>query len=124
MSPIDNGVGVSSEQWRGGDRPGLQQYNERIIVQMIRRIGGRPKAEIARITGLNPQTVSVTVNRMLDDGLLIKAEKLRGKVGQPSTLICLNPDGAYSLGVKIGRRTLDVRLMDLDGRISRRIRHA
>jgi predicted NBD/HSP70 family sugar kinase len=64
------------------------------------------------------------VNRMLADGLLIKAEKLRGKVGQPSTLICLNPDGAYSVGVKIGRRTLDVLLMGLDGRILRRIRHA
>jgi predicted NBD/HSP70 family sugar kinase len=124
MHSIGSDGGAPNEQWRGGDRSGLRQYNERIIVQVIRRVGARPKAEIARITGLSPQTVSVLVNRMLADGLLIKAEKLRGKVGQPSTLICLNPDGAYSVGVKIGRRTLDVLLMGLDGRILRRIRHA
>jgi predicted NBD/HSP70 family sugar kinase len=107
---------------RGGDRSGLRQYNERLIVQAIRRTGGLPKAEIARQTGLSPQTISVVVNRMLDDGLLVKSDKLRGRVGQPSTMIQLNPRAARSIGVKIGRRNLDILLMDLTGGIIGRVR--
>jgi predicted NBD/HSP70 family sugar kinase len=38
-------------------------------------------------------------------------------------LIRLNPDGAYAVGVKIGRRSLDILLMDLVGGISCRARH-
>ena len=106
----------------GGDRSGVRQHNERIIMQAIRRAGALPKADIARLTGLSPQAISVIVNHLLDEGLLIKTEKRRGKVGKPSTLIRLNPDGAHAVGVKIGRRSLDVLLMDLAGGISRRTR--
>lgn len=107
---------------RGGERSGVREQNERLIMQAIRRAGALPKADIARLTGLSPQAISVIVNHLLDDGLLIKTEKRRGKVGQPSTLIRLNPDGAHAVGVKIGRRSLDVLLMDLAGGISRRTR--
>ncbi len=111
-------------EMRGGDRSGARQYNERLIMQVIRRAGGLPKADVARSTGLSPQTVSVIVNRLLDEELLVKTDKVRGKVGQPSTLIRLNPEGAGSIGVKIGRRSLDILLMDLAGGISRRTRHS
>ena len=111
-------------EMRGGDRSGARQYNERLIMQVIRRAGGLPKADVARSTGLSPQTVSVIVNRLLDEELLVKTDKVRGKVGQPSTLIRLNPDGAGSIGVKIGRRSLDILFMDLAGGISCRTRQS
>ena len=111
-------------EMRGGDRSGARQYNERLIMQVIRRAGGLPKADVARSTGLSPQTVSVIVNRLLDETLLVKTDKVRGKVGQPSTLIRLNPNGAGSIGIKIGRRGLDILLMDLAGGISRRTRQS
>ena len=63
----------------GGDRSGVRQHNERIIMQAIRRAGALPKADIARLTGLSPQAISVIVNHLLDEGLLIKTEKRRGK---------------------------------------------
>ncbi|MBY6261108.1 ROK family transcriptional regulator [Azospirillum sp. 412522] len=73
------------------------------------------KAEIARETGLSGQAASVIVNRLLEDGLLVKLDKVRGQVGQPSTPIAPNPDGAYSLGVKIGRRSVEAILINLLG---------
>ncbi|AWK85802.1 hypothetical protein DEW08_00805 [Azospirillum thermophilum] len=73
------------------------------------------KAEIARETGLSGQAASVIVNRLLEDGLLVKLDKVRGQVGQPSTPIAPNPEGAYSLGVKIGRRSVEAILINLLG---------
>jgi predicted NBD/HSP70 family sugar kinase len=114
---------LSPADLRGGDRSGLRQYNERVIMHVIRRAGGLPKAEIARMIGLSPQAVSVNVNRMLAEGLLVKTTRLKGKVGHPSTVIQLNREGAFAVGVSIGRRSLDILRMDLDGGISRRVRH-
>jgi predicted NBD/HSP70 family sugar kinase len=40
---------------------------------------------------------------------------VRGKVGQPSVPLSLNPDGAYSVGVQVGRRNLELLVADFCG---------
>ncbi|MEE3099754.1 MAG: ROK family transcriptional regulator, partial [Pseudomonadota bacterium] len=100
---------------RGGDTRKLRAYNERMIVQAIRSFGPLSKAEIARATGLSAQAAAVIVNALLEDGLLIKTPKVRGRVGQPQTPLALNPRGAFSLGVKIGRRSVEALVIDFLG---------
>jgi len=99
---------------RGGNQIGVKQYNERLILSLIREAGSLPKADIARITRLSSQTVTIIVNRLLKDGILRKKEVIRGRIGQPSTPIEIAPDGALSIGVKIGRRSLDLLAMSFD----------
>ena len=54
---------------------------------------------------------------------LVRVEgKRSGQRGQPATLIALNPDGAYSIGVKLGRRSVEALLVDFCGRIMERRR--
>ena len=54
-------------QSRGGDQLGLRAYNKRMILNLIRQSGALPKAEIARLTGLSAQAVSVIVNALLKE---------------------------------------------------------
>ncbi len=107
-------------QPRGSSQGGLRQYNERVVLQAIRLHGALPGAEIARLTHLTAQTVSMITKRLIDDGLLRKGAPQRGKVGQPSVPLGLNPDGAYAIGVKVGRRSLDVLLVDFAGQVRQR----
>lgn len=100
---------------RGGDTTGLRVYNERLIMNALRRAGALSKAEIARETGLSGQAASVIVSRLVDEGLVVKRDKVRGQVGQPSTPIAPNPVGAFSLGIKIGRRSIEAILVNLNG---------
>ena len=102
---------------RGGDSTGLRAYNERLMIAAIRQAGALSKAEIARTTGLSGQAATVIVNSLLDDGLLVKREKVRGRIGKPFTPVALNPEGAFSLGVKIGRRSLEALLVDFSGAV-------
>ena len=74
-----------------------------------------PKAEIARLTHLTAQTVQIIIARLEADDLVRKRAPVRGKVGQPSVPMALNPDGAFSIGIKIGRRSLDMLLVDFTG---------
>ncbi|HSI58006.1 MAG TPA: ROK family transcriptional regulator [Ideonella sp.] len=105
---------------RGSSQGGLRQYNERVVLQAIRLHGALPGAEIARLTHLTAQTVSMITKRLIEEGLLLKGAPQRGKVGQPSVPLALNPDGAFSIGVKVGRRSLDVLLVDFEGRVRER----
>src|SRR5262245_36464465 len=102
---------------RGGSQSGVRLYNERLVLSLIRRYGSLPKAEIARISGLSAQTASVIVKQLEADGLLLRQRPQRGRIGQPPVPLSLNPDGAYSIGLKVGRRSADLVLIDLMGRV-------
>jgi predicted NBD/HSP70 family sugar kinase len=106
---------------RGTHQPGLRAYHARLLLSLIRRHGSLPKAEIARRTGLSPQTISVIVRELEADGLVTKEKPQRGKVGQPLVPFSLNPDGAYFIGLKIGRRSGDLLLLDLAGHVRSKI---
>ncbi|ROZ61898.1 ROK family transcriptional regulator, partial [Ramlibacter sp. WS9] len=102
---------------RGSNQVGMRQFNERVVLQAIRLQGSCPKAEIARLTQLTAQTVQLIIGRLEADGLVHKLTPVRGKVGQPSVPMALNPDGAFSIGVKIGRRSMDMLLVDFNGQV-------
>jgi predicted NBD/HSP70 family sugar kinase len=102
---------------RGTTQSGVRLYNERLVLSLIRQHGQLPKAEIARLTGLSAQTVSVIVRQLEGEGLLSRRKPQRGKVGQPLVPFELNPDGAFSIGLKVGRRSGDLMLLDLAGRV-------
>ncbi len=104
----------------GSNHVGMRQFNERIVLQAIRLHGALPKADVARLTRLSSQTASVIINGLLEDGLVVKQERVRGRIGQPSVPIALNPDGAFTLGIKVGRRSLDVLAMDFVGQVRHR----
>jgi predicted NBD/HSP70 family sugar kinase len=106
---------------RGTTQNGVRLYNERLALSLIRRHGSLPKAEIARLTGLSAQTVSVIVRQLETDQLLIKETPKRGKVGQPLVPFSLNPEGAFSIGLKVGRRSGDLILLDLTGKVRRKV---
>jgi predicted NBD/HSP70 family sugar kinase len=106
---------------RGSNHVGMRQFNERIVLQAIRHHGAIAKADLARVTQLSSQTVAIIVGRLLDDGLLIKQDKVRGKIGQPSVPLSLNPQGAFSVGIQVGRRNLELLVADFMGQAVERL---
>ena len=106
---------------RGTNQSGTRLYNERLLLSLARRHRSLPKAEMARLTGLSPQTVSVIVNRLEAEGLLVRQELQRGRVGQPSVPYALNAESVLSVGLKIGRRSTDLVLVDFVGKVHQRI---
>lgn len=101
----------------GANQHGVRDHNERLILTMIQRLGPLPGSEIAKAAGLSPQTVSVILRSLESDGLLRKGEPQRGRVGKPSTPMTLAPDAAFAVGLKIGRRSADYVLTDINGTI-------
>lgn len=117
---IDAGKAASMDAFhglRGTNQSGMRAYNERLVLSILRRRGALAKTDIARMTGLSAQTVSVIMRSLEADGFLRRGEPIRGKVGQPSIPMSLSEDGAYFFGLKIGRRSADLVLIDFVGNI-------
>ncbi len=117
-------IGVEAEETaapgeRGTNQAGMRAQNERLVLSLVRRRGQLAKTDIARLTGLSAQTVSVIMRKLEADRLLRRGEPQRGKVGQPSVPLSLEPEGAFFLGAKIGRRSLDLVTVDFAGAIRR-----
>ncbi len=106
----------------GANQVRVRAYNERLVMSLVRRHGSLSKAEIARRSGLSAQTVTVIMRALEAEGLLVRGAPMRGKVGQPSVPMLLNPDAVYSFGLKIGRRSADLVMMDFVGGIRRQVR--
>ncbi|CAM4167643.1 ROK family transcriptional regulator [Palleronia rufa] len=107
----------AQRQMLGSNQSGVRAHNERLVLSLLRRHGPLAKAEIARLTRLSAQTVSVIMRALEADGMLLRDSPRRGRVGQPSVPLRLDPDGAYFFGATIGRRYVDLVLVDMLGRI-------
>jgi predicted NBD/HSP70 family sugar kinase len=117
-------VAVAATNVGGANQAGVRLYNERLLLSLVRRFGPLSKIEVARLTGLSVQSTSAIMNRLQADGLLKREAPLRGRVGQPTIPMSLDPEGAYSFGLKIGRRSCELVLVDFRGAIRQRAHRA
>lgn len=120
-SPIGS---LAASNTGGANQAGVRLYNERLLLSLVRRFGPLSKIEVARLTGLSVQSTSAIMNRLQVDGLLKREAPLRGRVGQPTIPMSIDPEGAFSFGLKIGRRNCDLVLIDFRGAIRRRARRS
>ncbi len=102
---------------RGTNQSGMRDHNERLVLSLVRKHGALAKSDIARMTGLSAQTVSVIMRGLEEEGLLERGQPVRGRVGQPSIPMSLAAEGAFFFGLKVGRRSADLVLTDFRGRL-------
>lgn len=104
-----------SRHLKGSNLTNVRDVNERLILHLLRMNGRMSKAEATRMTGLSANAVSVIFRALEADGLLLRGEPIRGRIGQPSVPMWLNPSAAHYVGLKIGRRSQDIVLVNFAG---------
>lgn len=115
MSEVSSNTATST--LRGSNQAGVRAHHERVLLSLVRLHRTMHKIDMARLSGLSMQTVSIIVNQLTEDGLLLKGAPQRGRVGQPSIPYSLNPEGALALGINVARRSADLHLIDFAGRV-------
>jgi predicted NBD/HSP70 family sugar kinase len=96
-------------------------FNQAALLEAIRRGGGTvTRADLARVTGLSPQTVTNAVRRLLETGLVAEESVQRragAGPGRPGTTLDIVPDSKYAIGVHLDPATVVVVLLDLGGTV-------
>ncbi len=104
-------------QQKGSNSSGIRRFNERLILSMLSKHGSLSKTELAAHTNLTKQAVMRIVNELSDQNLIILESKRVSGKGRPSEMYTLDPNGAFSIGVMVGRREIKIVLMDIAGHI-------
>lgn len=79
----------------------IRQLNRRALLSHIRYEGAQSRSALGPALALSPAAVSSVVNDLLSEGLLIEAESTTrdGRKGRPISLLTLNANAAYALGI-------------------------
>lgn len=88
---------------------------DRRIVQTVRHYGPLSRAELARRLDLSKPTVSVTVESLLQQGMLHEVGRGQLPAGRSPRLLAFNARYAVVAGVDLGASNLRLCLADLDG---------
>ena len=97
----------------------MRRHNRSLVLRYIRE-RGCSRAEIARRTGLTRAAISVLVDELLQENILLEgAAEAKGAVGRRATRLSLNPEAFYILGVSITRGVSTLGLADFRGTLLR-----
>ncbi|RLQ89400.1 ROK family transcriptional regulator [Notoacmeibacter ruber] len=106
---------------KGSNQSILRAHNERLVLTLLRNHGALSKSQIAKMTGLSAQAAGVIMGHLEAEGFLRRESPRRGRVGQPSVPMSVLAEGAYFLGLKIGRRVTEMVLIDFHGKPVRQV---
>ena len=115
---------MSSIAQRGTNQLDLRSYNERLLLQLVRRQGEMTKAEATRASGLSANATSVIFRELERNGLVLRGDRIHGRIGQPSTPMRINPDAHKYVTLKIGRRSVELAVINFVGEILSKRREA
>ncbi|WP_250516391.1 ROK family transcriptional regulator [Caballeronia sp. INDeC2] len=101
---------------RGSNSANVRRYNERLLLQALRRAEPASKAELARHANLTSTAVGSIVESLENAGLIeYTGRRLEGQRGQPASLIRLDPRGAFGIGVRLDRTGIETVLVNFAG---------
>jgi predicted NBD/HSP70 family sugar kinase len=105
---------------RGSNILRLGDFNQAVILDLIRRGPGQSRTDLQRASGLSSQTISNITRRLLDLGMICESAPSDAGRGRPSIPLAVNSAGAFSIGIHVDPARLTIMLLDLGGHVHRR----
>lgn len=104
---------------RTGRRELIRDINRSIVLNLVRERGTLSRANLARISGLSPSTVTAITASLLSDGFLEEEAQPGppprdpGSVGRPATMLRVNPTAGHVVGIKLTPDSITAAVTDL-----------
>jgi predicted NBD/HSP70 family sugar kinase len=99
----------------------VKDYNESVVLDVIRRRGPVSRPQLVNLTGLRFQTVSNIVQRLADSQMITDVVAPTGDGARRSRYIGLNETAAYAVGLHLDRLAMRAVLCTLTGRVIARL---
>lgn len=98
----------------------IKENNEKLIFRLVREHSSLSRADLKRLTGLSPTTVSSLADDLIAKGLFVETGIKEVKSsGRKATLIQVKSDGGYFICAHIGKKTTTVECLDLSFKVAR-----
>lgn len=99
---------------------GIKQKNRISILNLIRGYGAMPRKDIAKQVELTPASVTIIVNKMIDEGVIKEMGELEEsdkRAGRRKILIDINYDIKYVIGISIESEICSIGVANIKGTV-------
>ncbi len=93
----------------------LRELNSRLIIETIRECPSLSRADLARELGLSQPTVSLIIEALVSQGILLETGTGNSSGGRRPILLAINPDYRYVAGVDLSKSEAGIVLGNLRG---------
>ncbi|MBQ9975746.1 MAG: ROK family protein [Clostridia bacterium] len=98
----------------------IKENNEKLLFKLVREHTTLSRADLKRLTGLSPTTVSSLADDLIAKGLFIETGIKEVKSsGRKATLMEIKPDGGYFICADVGKKITTVECLDLNFKVTR-----
>src|SRR5699024_1508886 len=102
---------------RQGTFQWMKSVNKSTILNKIRTEGPISRAQIAKDTKLTPPTVSSNVRELIEQDIVKESDLGESQGGRKPTMLLINHQAFYVIGVDAGSERIDFILADLEGKV-------
>lgn len=96
------------------DRQGrIATDNERLVLDIVHRNPGISRSFVTKHTGITQQSIHRLVDSLITKGFLTADKETKNGPGQPSLVLNLIEDSAYSFGISLNTDAIQLTLVDL-----------
>jgi predicted NBD/HSP70 family sugar kinase len=76
-----------------------RRANRGLLLRTLHHGGPASRAELAKLVGLTPATVSAVIRELLAQGLVEELGRTSGSVGKPATMVGIEPDARHIVAI-------------------------
>lgn len=104
---------------RTGDGQLIRDMNRSLVLNLVRDSGAISRADLSRVSGLSPSTVTAITEALLADGYLLEegpTQPARGRsraIGRPPILLRVDAAAGQVVGIKVSATNLTAIVTDL-----------
>ncbi|MBN1370337.1 MAG: ROK family protein, partial [Anaerolineaceae bacterium] len=80
----------------------VREMNASIVMDSIRLYAPLSRADLAARTGLMRSTISLIVDELIGHSFVREIDRQDSKIGRPGTLLEVNPNAGFAVGLEIG----------------------
>ncbi|KQT32009.1 ROK family transcriptional regulator [Sphingomonas sp. Leaf412] len=113
-----NTAGDFPTRFLRGDGWRTATANEGVVMDLLSRLGAASRADLARLTGLAPHSITRLVEPLLARDLLTEGAPVIAGRGKPSARLALNGAAAFSIGVSVMTDAVSLVVLDLAGTVA------
>ena len=91
----------------------IREVNKRAVINLVRRKKTISQAELSRRSSLSKAAISAIVKDLQEQGLIMGVGQGKSAMGRKPTLLALNPDGGYIIGVDFDLDRIEMGIIDI-----------
>lgn len=78
-----------------------RRTNRSLLLRLLHHGGPASRAELSKLVGLTPATVSAVIKELLERGVVEELGRTSGGVGKPATVVGIVPDGWHVVSISL-----------------------